>query len=610
MDALSFRPLRFKEVNPENALPISVDDAADTSLEPATMLIGAHCLLLGIWATGFEKQLTVALANEKLLSFLITTITTTFGTIYSAVLVFLTQTLATRRNLQRDQMITATHDTTIAWAGIGAAICRLWAQKTLPSRGSALSVLSVATYLAAVLGLHITSSSLFSLVSSNSTGTSGATTQGLPGAIGKFDVDQLMAYTSGSLAFLPSILTGAANQGLSGGTLYEVPDSISSVPGNTTVNARGFDLTCGYLPVPTSLSPQDGVYSLNLSKESAELQAWISTTQPGMTSTASVMLEIEPGILRFPEVVFYSTIPIVDSAGNQGSLVELSPPMNTSVSALQIFRCALTLVRQIVILDSQTQQILSVEPGLTKTTSTWQPYTVTSEFELEGLWYPNATDNMLINLWETWYQGIPTSHFLLDYSFSNGESGFASIGDVYLIQKLNMPAANHSDTRNITLHDFENALSTVVASIFWTRHVQPFYNPNFNGSTFANGTITDYLNNVSSSIALLPGNADITEVFAETELQLSIIAVSAGLVVSIVLIVVALPLLRASEFDKDLPMNGTGILHTIWLYHNHPDLQELMEHVEHPTDQNLRAAGMVRTRLIGEGLYEKTPESI
>ena len=76
------------------------------------------------------------------------------------------------------------------------------------------------------------------------------------------------------------------------------------------------------------------------------------------------------------------------------------------------------------------------------------------------------------------------------------------------------------------------------------------------------------------------------------------------------LIVVALPLLLASEFDKDLPIDGTGILHTMWLYRNHPDLQELLEHVEHPTDENLRAAGMVRTRLISEGLYEKTPESI
>jgi hypothetical protein len=41
-----------------------------------------------------------------------------------------------------------------------------------------------------------------------------------------------------------------------------------------------------------------------------------------------------------------------------------------------------------------------------------------------------------------------------------------------------------------------------------------------------------------------------------------------------------------------------GILHAIWLYRNHPELEMLMEQVDHPTEANLREAGMVRTRLI------------
>lgn len=49
--------------------------------------------------------------------------------------------------------------------------------------------------------------------------------------------------------------------------------------------------------------------------------------------------------------------------------------------------------------------------------------------------------------------------------------------------------------------------------------------------------------------------------------------------------------------DSDLPIDGTGMLHAIWLYRNHPELETLLEHVEHPTDDNLRRAGMVRTRL-------------
>jgi hypothetical protein len=35
------------------------------------------------------------------------------------------------------------------------------------------------------------------------------------------------------------------------------------------------------------------------------------------------------------------------------------------------------------------------------------------------------------------------------------------------------------------------------------------------------------------------------------------------------------------------------------MYRDHPDLQKLLVQVEDPTDQNLRKAGMVRTRLVG-----------
>jgi hypothetical protein len=56
---------------------------------------------------------------------------------------------------------------------------------------------------------------------------------------------------------------------------------------------------------------------------------------------------------------------------------------------------------------------------------------------------------------------------------------------------------------------------------------------------------------------------------------------------------------RGSTDEKDLSVNGTGILHEIWLYRSHPQLDTLLEQVEHPTDDNLRAAGLVQTRLVG-----------
>ena len=38
----------------------------------------------------------------------------------------------------------------------------------------------------------------------------------------------------------------------------------------------------------------------------------------------------------------------------------------------------------------------------------------------------------------------------------------------YLIETLNLPAANLNHATNVKLHDMENALSRIVAAMFWT----------------------------------------------------------------------------------------------------------------------------------------------
>jgi hypothetical protein len=45
-------------------------------------------------------------------------------------------------------------------------------------------------------------------------------------------------------------------------------------------------------------------------------------------------------------------------------------------------------------------------------------------------------------------------------------------------------------------------------------------------------------------------------------------------------------------------LNGIGLLHTMWLYQHHPELSEILEKVDDPTDHNLRAAGLVKIRLL------------
>ncbi|KAJ7429478.1 hypothetical protein B0H11DRAFT_2406012 [Mycena galericulata] len=562
-----------------------------SSLVLHSALVVMHLTLLGIWASGLEHRVTVVLENQNLASFLITATTTAFATAF-----FVVQTLSMRRSLQIEEVLTVTHDNVAAWSGIGAAISHFWQHKVSAAHVSIIGVLSAAVYLATILGLHVTTSSLFSLGTFNSSRTFGAGTYGLPAYNGTPDQiasQNMEIYAAGSLNFLPSIMDSTTSLGLQEGTLYDVLQT--TVPsGNATVNATGFNITCGYVPETPKLqfAEDDGYW-----ETTSPNQYNIYSTQPGMISIASP--------LAIHSVVFYSTIPIIDSAGNVGPWVKLSPSMNTSVSSIQVFQCSLSLVNQTAVVNAQSRQIHTVEPDFKKTFSTWTAYTGPQDY---GNYSADngTTGNLFIDTWGTWYNSIPPSDFQLDYAAGSGLSGlvFASVADLYLIQKLDLPAANHNDTRNATLHDVENALSILVASMFWTCHIPPTHRAVSGGIDFSinNGTLGSdmSLDSVPNPPRLLPGNATVTEIFIEARLE-----VSAGLAISVVLIFLSLWLQRGSENNKDMPINGTGILHAIWLYRNHPELETLLEQVEHPTDGNLRAAGMVRTRLVGAPLRKQ-----
>jgi hypothetical protein len=60
------------------------------------------------------------------------------------------------------------------------------------------------------------------------------------------DRENTLDHARGSLYFLPSAVGSTAYLGLSGGTLYDVLEPYVG-SGNATVNAIGFNITCGYL---------------------------------------------------------------------------------------------------------------------------------------------------------------------------------------------------------------------------------------------------------------------------------------------------------------------------------------------------------------------------
>jgi hypothetical protein len=84
--------------------------------------------------------------------------------------------------------------------------------------------------------------------------------------------------------------------------------------------------------------------------------------------------------------------------------------------------------------------------------------------------------------------------------------------------------------------------------------------------------------------------------------------VAAGLAASMALLLLSRPasvFQKGGQGDSDIPIEGTGLLHAIWMYRNHEELKSLLPHVDNPTTTNLREAGMVRTRLVAGQLRKR-----
>ncbi|KAJ7763030.1 hypothetical protein B0H16DRAFT_505164 [Mycena metata] len=583
------------------------------SLVLHSALVALHLTLIGIWGASLEHRLVFSLDNQKTVSFLITAISQTFGTIYAALLVFVTQTLWMRRSLQVDRTLTAMHDHAAAWTGIGSALLHIWHQKA--AAASLTGTFAVFLYLGNILVLHISTPALFSLQTFNFTRPLQVETNGLPSYnIGQFNTTpewwdtftNMTSYASSSLYYLPSVLGNTKNLGVNGSTLYDVLD-LSSGSGNVTVHATGFNITCTYLhPSPDSLSYSGDTW---LNDSYSGTLTVPSTRQLIYPPLHLVLIVVEPGVISVGaggliSITFYSTIPILDSENNHPPEVTLNPPMNTTilpVASIQLFQCSQSLVNQTAVVDAQSRMLLSVEPEIYKKTSTWLPSN-TSAVNI-------STGNPFLDLWRSWYSSIPVSAFPRDGNM--GGSNFVSVADMYIIEKLNLHPANLNDAPSTAmLHDLENTLGEIVAGMFWTLgNILPtsgfFWSEEVTGlrnksTYFWNPT---RIGPSMTPPTLLRGNASVTEIQTRARLDLSIIAIAAGLTASAILTLLSLPPVILNKTpQKESPLDGTGMLHAIWLYRNSSELETELEQVEHPTEENLRQAGMVKVKWAEGGL--------
>ncbi|KAJ7023755.1 hypothetical protein C8F04DRAFT_1271103 [Mycena alexandri] len=551
------------------------------------ILVVLHIALLVVGVQRLEYLVVFPLERQSVISSRISGISTAFAALYSSILVLTSQTLAMRRNFQIKQTITATHDNITAWSGLGAAVCGVWNQRSIPA--SVFGTLSVFLYLLNISIFHISTPSLLSLQTFNFSLPTDVRTQGVPES---YNSTELARYIPSLLGTMPDKMDNSNKLGLLNGTLYEVLDGSYTAP-DTTVAAVGFNMTCQYLPRPNSTWD-------------ATNMRWDITFPPPFPSISLAPLAAGMIAFLYSEndtaqnfvTLMTAGLEILDSNSMTPDPVILDPPMTfpsfgESVTEVQFFRCSQTLVSQRATVNTQTGQATLLERDILKQRSsrTWSPY---QDPVPAGL---NAS--AILNMWPQWL----AAGYTVNYGLSTNASDLLNLqfSSMFLIDYLNLwPAPGQQRPTKLSLNSLEDALSCLNAYIFWSiGHATPgfqVYSPD-------NKIITS--SGSSSPVVLLEGNATVYQSIPTARLHLSIEATSAGLVAAICLTVLSLSFCRNQNDSQTMSFAGSGFLQAIWLFRSHPDLETAIPNVENPTENNLRTAGMVPVKLFDPSQMNK-----
>ncbi|KAJ7187469.1 hypothetical protein GGX14DRAFT_485502 [Mycena pura] len=402
------------------------------------LLVLIHIAILLSAIHHWEHRFTFLIEHQTTVSFWTAVVSQSFGTIYCAVLVFLTQKLAMQRAIELTTL-TAVHDNISAWAGLGSALATLFNQMSVPA--SILGILSIVGYLGCISALHVSIPAILSVDAFNASASVAipASTSGMPEYANSSVIHAIHNYMiTFPMEFLPwrGIFDDSQMLGLSNGSLYEVLDS--TIPGNdkAQVSGIGFNITCGYRSAQiqsVDVARQDIVLFVD-----GDLTIIVYELVPNRVS-------LHPLDGTNNSLIMLSTIAISDSEGHQGSpilfdqqshsVIQNLTQLNLNISQLELFQCSKSLVAQTGLISAQSNTIIN------------------------GSLYPDIRE----------LDFTPQDSSLLGDDLVGGLVVDADGAvDEYLMSYLGIDPFANTSAHALQLHDIENAVSNLVAMLFWT----------------------------------------------------------------------------------------------------------------------------------------------
>ncbi|KAJ6529922.1 hypothetical protein DFH09DRAFT_1184896 [Mycena vulgaris] len=503
---------------------------------------------------------------------------------YNVLLVLVTQQIALHRAVTSYQTLTAIHNITSSWSGLGAAILSCWRQLAIPASVRGTGAVTLAGQIANT-----------------------AATMAYPNFTLVGDDSQYNWMTPNTLLPLLADLNPSQTPGLYNSTLYTVLDNWDGI-GDVSVPAVSFNVSCGYLPnartggVVNGFLPQtDGdprpppvnytvVEATYASQDTQKINSVLIAQGHGLGDN-STSQPLGRGTL------FYSSFTVTDSLGSQGSLLALPNTIASSSAErprdLQVFGCSMSVYNHTVDIDATTR--LPKVDVAKKTSSKWEPWAprLSDEHDVEPDGSPLAVqdifiDGLVVHLahretirptlnpagWSCW--NYPSETGTVSYC---GQIDITNLVTQYMEDRLELRERNLTD---VALHELENTMGSMTAALYWGAQHGRYRQSDPQTIIGAIGR----LNVVPClAIALILLLLSYLMTFRQSGLKHPMDRANLG-----------------TPAPKRSPIDTIGILQSFWLSQGsvRSELLQRVSNVDDPTVENLRRAGMFMVQLDGQ----------
>lgn len=541
------------------------------------MLVMIHTVLTIFYVRHWEHNVTLSFTptNNDFWPVVLSASLQAFYTVYTAVLLFLTQRLAISRALVRRLKLTAIHDISGAWTGLGSALSSIWRQTDIPTSWWTTS--AVTAYLVNITVLHITSSTLLQFQTFNT-----SMTTSVPTTLGWLDDSSYGSFANLGL-ITPSLpvvnhLTGLVSAGLSNTTLYDTLKS-STIAGNATVNATTITSRCGLIPnvtysanTSTAIVPfgsnSSRVFNASaLWPDQIHIVPWMEYEDPynkvtelnGVYLMISTSLEIEPSVRD--EVA-------INMTWETWAVPGIVTPYVVQVYFVQ---CSLSANTTDGVVDMQTNSLLS-PTSIPQPSTQWE----INQFEASDTNWQAQIGSAL---------ATPDSSSGIIFQSITPQTTELSVADEYIMSLVGLNLTDEYSQflydgarpiSNFTLRpdELEFAVARAAAQVVW---------------------IAGQMGTTNGGIQPGNGTAYVNEELIALRLNINLLPLAFAASASVIMFGLALHMTRSfdASHDSQAAIPNIGVLQLLWLGHRSVSINEALEDVEHPTEANLRRAGMI-----------------